>query len=201
MLLNSIPLEIVAGIGILVLLAWYRRPITLAVVAGLPFAISLTSSGNNDMLPTFLLGAGLLTLPRWYGGVLLGISVAVKPYTVVFLPLALSQGSTAVLMVALATTTLGYVPALWWGGFGDSLAMANAMHRPSVLRYTAAPLALGALRWPLLACLAFAALTLTSEWWSLGYLVPLIMAAGILLEPDGRWSSEPWRSFTQRVEV
>jgi hypothetical protein len=140
------------------------------------------------MLPALLLAAGLLALPSWHGGVLLGLSVAVKPYTAVFLPVALANGSLGTLVAALGVAAVGWLPALWWGGFGESLAMLNAMQGgASPLRYLAAPLTLGALRVPLLACVAFVALAMTSEVWGLGYLVPLVVATGILLEPvEGR---------------
>ena len=170
-LLDSIPLELAAAAGLLVLLR--HRPWALALMAGFPPFIFLASAGNNDYLPAFLLTAGLLG-PRW----LIGLSVAVKPYTAVFLPLAGWGG--------LAVAVVGFLPALVWGGLPESLAMVNAMHRPSPLRYLAVPLSLAGFRYGLLACCAaFAVLTLTSEWWSLGYLIPLGAALGTLESADG----------------
>jgi hypothetical protein len=181
MLINSIPIEIAASIGILVLLL--NRPVTLAVYAGLPFAISLASSGNNDHLPALLLVAGLVSLPRWWGGLLMGLSVAVKPYTAVFLPAALGSGSLGALAAACVAALAGWLPALWWGGVGESVAILNAQQQSSGLRYLAIPFAIGALRFGILAsCLAFCFLTLTGGWWSLAYLIPVGVAAGIALE-------------------
>ena len=165
-LLDSIPLELAAAAGLLVLLR--HRPWSLAVMAGFPPFIFLASAGNNDYLPAFLLTAGLLG-PRW----LIGLSVAVKPYTVVFLPLAGWTG--------LGVAVVGFLPALVWGGLPESLAMVSAMHRPSLLRWLAIPLTLAGFRYGLLACCAaFAALTMTSQWWSLGYLIPLGAALATL---------------------
>jgi hypothetical protein len=188
MLVDSIPLEVAASIAILVLLA--RRPITLAVYAGMPFAISLASSGNNDHLPTLVLAAGLISLPRWWGGLLIGLSVAVKPYTAVFIPAALGSGSMSALAAAIAAALVGWLPALWWGGLAESMAILNAQQGSSPLRFLAIPFALGAFRYGVpAACVAFAALTMTSDWWSWGYLIPLGVAAGIALEPP--WPGSP----------
>jgi len=181
MLINTIPLEIAASIGILILLR--NRPLTLSAYAGAPFAISLASSGNNDHLPAFLLAAGLLTLPRWWGGLLIGISVAVKPYTAVFIPALLAGGSIGPFLVATVAAIAAWLPAFWWGGVGESFAILNAQQQSSMLRYLALPFALGAVRFGVVAaCIAYGFLTLTSEWWSLGYLIPVGVAAGIAIE-------------------
>lgn len=184
-LLDSFPLELAASVGIAALLV--NRPITLALYAGLPFSVYLVAAGNNDYVATLLLAAGLLLLPRWYGGALVGLSVAWKPYTAVFLPALLPFGWLPFLAAG-AVTVAGYLPALWWGGFLDSLAMQNAMQGSSVLRYLAAPLAVAGLRWGLwCGVAALAVFSVAGGLWSLGYLIPLGVAAGIMLEPTAAW--------------
>lgn len=186
-LIDSVPLELVASVALLVLLAWSRRPITLALYAGLPFSIVLASAGNNDYVPALLLAAGLLWLPSRRGGALIALSAVWKPYTVVFVPVALAAGSVAAFLVAVAILCVGWLPTLWWGGFMESLAMLNAGQAASPWRYLATPASLAALRWGTpAACVAFALLTMTSENWSLGYLVPLGVALGIAFEPTFR---------------
>lgn len=183
-LLDAVPLQLAAAIALLILLAASRRPLTLAVYAGLPFSIVLASAGNNDFVPSFLLAAGLLSLPRGWGGLLIGLSVLWKPYTVVFLPVAWAVGAPRAFFIGLATAVGGWMPVLWWGGFLESLQMLNAMQGSSALRFLAAPAAGAAIRWGIpAACVAFAFLTLTSDVWSLAYLIPLGVSLGIWLEP------------------
>lgn len=187
-LLDSVPLELAASIALLILLALARRPITLALYAGFPFAISLASAGNNDFVPTLLLAAGLLALPRAWGAILIGLSAAWKPYTVVFLPVAIANGSITTFIAGALTVAVGWLPAWLWGGYPESLALLNAMQGSSPWRFVAAPIAVSALRFgALAACTAFAVLTMTSEIWSLAYFVPLGVALGVTLElPDAR---------------
>ena len=181
MLINTIPLEVAASIGILILLR--DRPLTLSAYAGAPFAISLASSGNNDHLPAFLLAAGLVALPRWWGGFLVGISAAVKPYTAVFIPAVLAGGSIGPFLVATVAAIGAWLPALWWGGVAESFAILNAQQQSSPLRFLALPFTLVAIRVGILAaCIAYCFLTLTGAWWSLGYLIPVGVAVGIAVE-------------------
>lgn len=176
-LLDSIPLEIVASMALAVLLV--RRPLTLAVYAGLPFSLFLASSGNNDYVPTLALAAGLM-VGGWRGAALVGVSAAWKPYTAVFLP-AVGWPS---LLAGLAVMGIGYLPAAWWGGLPESVALMERLNGSSVLRWLAVPFALFGLRFGILAgCAAFVALTMTGPDWSTGYFIPLIVAAGIALEP------------------
>lgn len=184
-LLDAVPLQLAAAIGLLVLLAACRRPLTLAIYAGLPFSIVLASAGNNDFVPSLLLAAGLVSLPSGWGGLLIGLSVLWKPYTVVFVPVAWAVGAPRAFFIGLATAVGGWMPVLWWGGFLESLQMLNAMQGSSPLRFLAAPAAGAAFRWGIpAACLAFALLTLTSQVWSLAYLIPLGVTLGLWLEPS-----------------
>ena len=183
-LLDSVPLELAASIALLALLAWKGRPMTLALYSGLPFSIYLASAGNNDFIPALLLASGLLALPRAWGGVLIGLSVAWKPYTLVFVPVALANGSLAAFVAAVAVTIGGWLPLLWWGGYPETVAMLNTLQGSSALRFLAAPASLAAFRWGVpAACVAFVLLTMSSSVWSLGYLIPLGVALGIWLEP------------------
>ena len=196
-LLDSVPLEVVASIALLVLLSWSRRPLTLALYAGLPFSIVLASAGNNDYVPTLLLAGGLLLLPRHWGAALIALSAVWKPYTVVFISVALAAGSMGGFLVSLAILFIGWLPALWWGGFMESVAMLNAMQAASPLRYLALPVTLAAVRWGTpAACVAFALLAMTSQTWSLGYLIPCGISLGIALEPPFR---EPKRGHDARL--
>ena len=191
-LLDSVPIELIASIALLLLLARARRPLTLALYAGLPFSIVLASAGNNDYVPSLLLASGLLLLPHKRGGVLIALSAVWKPYTVVFVPVAFAAGSIATFIASMTTLIIGWLPALWWGGFMDSLAMLNTLQGPSTLRYLAAPLAAAAFRWGTpAACAAFALLTLTSQTWALGYLIPVGVALGIAVEPPFRSRTPP----------
>jgi hypothetical protein len=184
-LLDSVPLELVASIALLILLAFARRPITLALYAGFPFSIVLASAGNNDYVPALLLAAGLLALPSRWGGVMIGLSAVWKPYTSVFLPVAFQHGGIGPFLVGLLTAATGWLPTVWWGGLYESIAMLNALQGSSPWRFLAVPLGLLGFRFGLgAACAAFAALTLTSTIWSLAYLVPLGVALGIAIEPE-----------------
>lgn len=185
MLVDSVAVEFACGIGILVLLAWFRRPITLAIYAGAGFSITLAGAGHTEMLPTFFLAAGILLLPRWWGGALVGLAVAVKPYTVFFLPLAFSLGSLPVAAVAAGIVAIGFLPALFWGGFFESIAMLSAMQGSPWTRYLSV-IALGGLRWPLLCCAGFAVAVLNPNGVNVHYLVPLIVTTGILIEGMAR---------------
>jgi hypothetical protein len=177
------PAEIAASILIAILLAWANRPLTLAVYAGLPFSIFLASTGNTDYMAALLLGAGLLSLPRWWGGVLVGLSVAWKPYTAVFLPALFPSGSAA-LIAGVAVAAVGYLPAVYWGGFIESVTTLTSVHRRSAVWLLGIPLSLLGLRFGAIAgCGAYAMLTMTSAEWSTGYYIPLIVAAGIAVEP------------------
>lgn len=182
-LLDSFPLEFAASVGIAALLV--NRPWTLALYAGLPFSVYLVAAGNNDYVATFLLLAGILTLPRWQGGALIGLSVAWKPYTAVFLPALLPFGWAPIIAGSLVAV-VGYLPALYWGGFLDSLAMQNAMQGSSPLRYLAVPFGLAAFRYGLwFAVIALGIFALAGGLWSLGYLIPLGVVGGYLAE--SRW--------------
>jgi hypothetical protein len=184
-LLHTIPWEIAASIALAVLLAASRRPLTLALYAGVPFSVYLAANGNNDFTSTLLLAGGIVAMPRWWGGVLVGLAIAWKPYIAIFLPTLLPFGWLPFLAGS-ATALVGYLPLLWWGGFLQSMSMMLAMAGPSPLRLLAVPLALAGLRYGLIAgCVAFAVLVLGGGLWQPGHLIPLGVATGLALErPD-----------------
>jgi len=190
-LFDSFAVELAASAGIATLLV--SRPITLALFAGLPFSVYLVAAANNDYVATFLLAAGILTLPRWYGGALVGLSVAWKPYTALFLPALMPSGVTTFL-AGFAVAVAGYVPVLWWGvgGFLQSLTMMSSLAGESILRYVAVPISLVGVRYGVwTGVAAFAIFTVAGGLWSLGYLIPLGVAVGILTEaPTRRHNSQ-----------
>lgn len=186
MLLNSIPLEFVASVGILVLLAWHRRYLTLAIFGGAGFTVALAGAGHTDMLPTFVLAAGILSLPRWWGAALIGVAMAIKPYVVFFLPLAFSLGSPMLFVIAIGVAAAGYLPLFWWGGFVDSLVLLAAIKEstiPTPLRAFSV-IAVGAFRWPIFACVAYALAAFNPVGHDAHHLVPLIVVSGLLVESD-----------------
>ena len=182
-------IELAAAAGIMVLLVHRRSWLALAAFCAFPPFVFLNATGVNDYSPALLLGLGLMLLPRWQGGVLLAMSAALKPYTIAWFLPAIGYAGLPVAAALVASSAVLWAPALAWGGYLDSVRMVDAMHGSSLLRYTAAPMSAIGLLWRsrtgmlLTGSLAFTLLSLTSGWWSIGYLIPLIVVLGDLVEP------------------
>lgn len=184
-------IEVVAAVALLVVLR--RTPVTMAVVAGLHFFHYLASAGNNDFSPTLLLVAGLFLLRAHPlpAGALIAASVALKPYTAVWMLSAVTLGGLPVALGMSVATLVLWSPVLIWGV--DSLIASlrgSAGGRDFIgawQPYVSAAFVLGTLapswRWSLLAgSAAFAILLFSPVFLHVGYLVPLIAVTGIALE-------------------
>lgn len=183
--------EVVASVALLVVLR--RTPVTMSVVAGLHFFHYLASAGNNDFSPTLLLIAGLLlvrTRPL-AAGALVAASVALKPYTAVWMLSAAALGGLPAVAGMAATTVVLWSPLLFWG-FASLMASlrGSAGGRDFIgawQPYVAGGFVLATIapswRWSLLAgSAAFAILLFSPVFLHVGYLVPLVAVTGIALE-------------------
>ena len=195
----GVVVEFAAAIGVMALLIWTRSWLTLALYAGLPFAVFLTTTGVNDYSPGFLIASALLLLRthRLLGAGLLATAAAIKPYAFSwFLPAIGYAGWTAA-AVLLGVTVVLWSPLAVWGptSFVRSIQLhaqvhpepANALNLP-LLRWIAVPIAAIGLvvrRWDhmvLVGSLAFVAYLFLDRWASLGYWLAVLPIAGIALE-------------------
>jgi hypothetical protein len=201
----GVAVELVAAIAVMLILVACRAWLTLALYAGLPFAVYLTSTGVNDYSPGLLIVAGLLLLRshRYVGAGVLALAASVKPYALAWFIPAIGYGGWAVAAVLAAASAILWSPLLLWGPatFGRSLTLvgdlhpeqANALNVP-VLRWVAVPLELaGAFvrRWDamvLLGSAVFCVFLFMDRWASLGYWLAVLPAAGIAIE--SRWSAQ-----------
>jgi len=191
--------EFAAAVGVMALLVWTRSWLTLALYAGLPFAVFLTTTGVNDYSPGFLIASALLILKSHplLGAGLLTVAGAIKPYAVAwFLPVIGYSGWGAAAVLVGGTLVL-WSPLIAWGpmGFVRSIQLhaqvhpepANALNLP-LLRWLAVPIAAFGLtvrRWDRMVLLgsgAFVAFLFLDRWASLGYWLAVMPIAGIALE-------------------
>ncbi len=206
------PGEALAAAGTMAVLALTRSFLTLGIFAGFIFVVQLGSSGINDLLPGFLLMAGLVALERHRvaGGALLAVAAAVKPYCLAWFPAAMGYGGVAAAAALVGVTGVLWSPLLVWGpaSFLRSVEMAAAIHpvpenslNVPALRILAIPLALVSLlvrRWSLMvlsgAAIFFVVLFL-DRWASYGYWLVVLPILGMLAE---RWLRE--RALRPRYE-
>ncbi|MBA3307078.1 MAG: hypothetical protein H0T04_00165 [Chloroflexi bacterium] len=198
------PGEALAAAGTMALLALTRSFLTLGVFAGFIFVVQLGSSGINDLLPGFLLMAGLVTLERHRvaGGMLLAVAAAVKPYCLAWFPAAMGYGGVATVAALVGVTGILWSPLLAWGpaSFLRSVEMAAAIHpepenslNMPALRVLAVPLALASLlvrRWSLMVlsgAAIFLVVLFLDRWASYGYWLVVLPILGLLAE---RWLRE-----------
>lgn len=195
------PGEALAAAGTMAVLALTRSFLTLGIFGGFVFVVQLGSSGINDLVPGFLLIAGLVSLEhhRVSGATLLALAAAVKPYCLAWFPAAMGYGGVTAAVALLGVTGVLWSPLLAWGpaSFLRSVEMAAAVHpvpenslNMPVLRILAAPIALAALlvrRW-FVAVLSGAAIFLVvlflDRWASYGYWLVVLPILGMLAE---RW--------------
>lgn len=191
--------EFTAAMAVLALLVWTRSWLTLALYAGLPFSVYLTTTGVNDYSPGLLIAIALLLAQRrpLLGAGVLAAAAAIKPYAFAwFLPLIGYAGSAAAGILVAASAVL-WSPLLVWGpaSFLRSVQLhadvhpdqANALNLPA-LRWLAIPVAavgLFARRWDhmvLLGSAAFVVYLFLDRWASLGYWLAVLPIAGIAIE-------------------
>jgi hypothetical protein len=179
--------ELAAAAGIMALLIHYRSWLALAVFCAFPPFVFLNTS-VNDYSPALLIGLGLVLLPRWQGAVLMAAAVALKPYAIAWFLPAIGFAGLPALLALSGVTALLWSPLLFWGPgtFVESIRMVDVDHASSLVRYLAAPLSALGFLWRsrtamvLTGSASFAVLMLSSGWWSLGYLVPVLVALGLL---------------------
>lgn len=191
------PIEFVAAVATLAILAWRRAWLTLAVAAGWLPAVYLTFAGINDYSPGLLILAAVLTLRSrplpGAGG--LAIAAALKPYAFAWFLPAIGYGGPAVAGVLLGVSALLWSPLfLWWGGLAPFIESFHLSDRATtggvmaVLRWLAVPLAfLGLMmrRWDLAVLtgsVVFAVFLGTTRWFQTNYWIALIPTAGVAIE-------------------
>ena len=205
----GVAVEFAAAVGVMALLIWTRSWLTLALYAGLPFAVFLTTTGVNDYSPGFLIASALLLLRthRLLGAGLLAVAAAIKPYAFSWYLPAIGYAGWTAAAVLLGLTVVLWSPLAVWGptGFLRSIQLhaqvhpdqANALNLP-LLRWIAVPIAAVGLivrRWDrmvLLGSLAFVAYLFLDRWASLGYWLAVLPIAGIALEQ--RFNVQPSQS-------
>jgi hypothetical protein len=196
---GGVPLEALAAGGTLVLLALTRSYITLAIYAAQYFVVQFSTTGINDLLPAFLIHAGLVALLRWplAGAGFLALAAGVKPYAFAWFPAVIGYGGPAVAAVLLAVAGIVWSPLLLWGpgSFLRSVEMAAAVHpepenalNVPALRILAVPVAiltLFARRWSLVVLggtAVFSIVLFLDRWASLGYWLVILPLLGMLAE-------------------
>lgn len=205
-----VPGEVLAAAGTMTVLALTRSFLTLGIFAGFIFVVQLGSSGINDMVPGFLLIAGLVTLERhrFAGGALLAMAAAVKPHCLAWFPAAMGYGGAAAAAAMVGLTGVLWSPLLVWGpaSFLRSVEMAAAVHPVPensldmpALRILAVPLAVASLlvrRWSLMVlsgAVIFLVVLFLDRWASYGYWLVVLPILGMLFE---RWLRERgWRDL------
>ena len=131
---DPVRFELAVSVGILLLLALRGRPLGLAVYALAPPLVLTASDGANDTSAGLLLLAALLVVQRvpLWGGFLLGVAFAFKPYAAAWLP-AIGWWSGAAGLAGFAAATLVFWgPALLaWGPASilTSIQLAEETHR------------------------------------------------------------------------
>lgn len=194
-------IEFAAAITVLVLLAWRKAWITLAVMAGWYPSIYLTFVGINDYSPGLLIALAVVLLPTrpLMAGGILAVAAALKPYAAAWFVPFIGVGGFSVTLSVIGVSLLLWSPLLLvWGipSFLRSLELASIVHPEwsgntfdmPLLRWLAVPIAAVGLlvrRWQLavlIGALAFVVFLFTQHWASTGYWLAVIPAAGLALE-------------------
>lgn len=198
--LAGVPGEVLAVVGIMLILAFCRAVLTLAVLAAWIPAIEFGVCGLNDQVPAFLLLAGLLLIERrnrLSGALLVGLSAGIKPYTFAWFPALAASGGAVVAAALAAVTFVVWLPVLAWGpgSFLHSIELARATHPTPAntlnqphLRILALPLAIASLMirsWSvavLSGALIFLVVLFLDFWASVGYWFVVAPIVGIVAE-------------------
>jgi hypothetical protein len=198
----GVPGEVIAVTGIMLILAFCRALLTLAVLAAWVPAIEFGVCGLNDQVPAVLLLAGLLLLERGRrervaGATLLAIGAGIKPYVFAWFPALVGYGGIAVAAVLVGLSAVFWAPVLWWGvgSYLTSVEMArnthpvpeNTLNMPA-LRILAVPLAIISFltrSWTvavLSGALIFLVVLFLDWWASLGYWYVVMPILGVVAE-------------------
>jgi hypothetical protein len=197
----GVPGEVVAVTGIMLILAFCRSLLTLAVLAAWVPAIEFGVCGLNDQVPAFLLLAGLLMLERRRerlgGAALLAIGAGIKPYVFAWFPALIGFGGATVTAVLVGLSAIFWLPLLLWGpgSYLASIEMArnthpvpdNTLNMPA-LRILAVPLAIMSFltrSWTvavLSGALIFLVVLFLDSWASLGYWYVVVPILGVVAE-------------------
>ena len=207
--LPGVMVELVAAIGVMAVLVACRSWLTLALYAGIPFSVFLTTTGVNDYSPGFLILSAMLLLRSHplLGAAVLALASSVKPYAFAWFAPAIGFAGMNAAAVLIGATAILWSPLLLWGP-GNFIHSArlhadvhpvqeNALNLP-LLRLISVPLTVAGLfvrRWDhmvLLGSIVFCAYLFLDRWASLGYWLAVIPVAGVALEE--RWSGRTVRS-------
>jgi hypothetical protein len=126
-------LDLLVSAAILIALAVRGRILGLAVYATAPVVVSLTSDGSNDTSAGLLILVALVAAgrrPLW-GGVLLAVAAAFKPYALAWAPGLLWWAGAPAIAGFVAASAAAWAPVLLvWGpgSFLTSVQMADAVH-------------------------------------------------------------------------
>jgi hypothetical protein len=203
----GVPGEIVASVGLMVLLARTRSLVTLAWFAAGMLSVELGLTGDNDQVPALLILAGLLALERHRitGAVLIATSAAIKPYGFAWFPAAFGYGGLATIVALIGASAVLWSPLLVWGPgtYLTTVEMARSIHLKAensldmpALRILAAPLALASLLvhswWLMVASgvVIFIVVMFLDRWASLGYWYVVLPLVGLLAERGSRLLKE-----------
>jgi hypothetical protein len=196
----GVPGEIVAVSLLMLVLAWQRAILTLAVLSGWYIAVEYGVCGLNDQLPALLLLVGLLAAERrrWVlGAGLVAISAAIKPYTFAWFPGLIGIGGMTALLTLGTVTLVAWLPVLLFGpgSFLRSIELARATHPTPentlnlpALRIVALPIAIAACfvrSWTLAVlsgALIFLVVLFLDSWASVGYWYVVVPPVGIVAE-------------------
>ncbi len=197
--LAGVPGEVVAMAGILVILAWQRALLTIALLGAWVAWTELGVCGINDQIPAMLLLGGLLLLERRRisGALLVALSAGIKPYALAWVPPLMGFGGIGTSVVLLGCVALAWLPGVAWGprSFLESVEMARSIHPRSentldmpALRVLALPMAVAALfvrSWTtavLTGALIFVTVLFLDHWASFGYWLVVLPPVGIVAE-------------------
>ncbi len=199
--------ELLASVVTMLLVAWCRAWITLALMSGMALFAAFTVYGGNNASPGLLIAAGLLALRGrpLLAGLLLAMAAALKPYAFAWFPAAVAYGGLRALLGAGVGTAVLWSPLLVWGplSFLRSVELAENLphHLPNaanlpLLRVLAVPVALASLlvrRWEwvvLSGAVIFLTVLFLARWAATSYVLALIPILGIVLEREvlGHWN-------------
>jgi hypothetical protein len=198
------PVELMAGLVLMVLLVRWGSWLTFGLIAAFPPFVYLTTTGANDHSVALLLVLGLATVRVRValGAALLALAIALKPYAAAWaIPIIGLGGLPAAFGLASVSLVLWSPILFLWGipSYAQSLLSAErvqtasaapssfAVHVP-LLRLAAIPLALASLTvsdWRsmvLIGAAIYSIVLFFGPWTSVAYWLPLFACVGIAVE-------------------